>query len=160
MKHNEVAGQMLLEVILAIAMAIITVGAVMMIIVASLSRAQYSKNQDLANSYAREGIDTVRKMRDSNWSDFHSKNGSYCLNQGAVALGSPPCTANVGGIFTRKVNLLQDDSVGCSGGGALSGAKITVTVSWPDNKCPPSKLDCNNVTLVSCFSNINAMQAP
>jgi type II secretory pathway pseudopilin PulG len=158
MKHDKVAGQMLLEVILAIAMAIITVGAVMMIIVASLGRAQYSKNQDLANSYAREGIDTVRKMRDSNWSDFHSRNGSYCLNQGAVTLGSTPCTANVGGIFTRSVSLEQNSS-DCSGGGS-NGTKTTVTVSWPDNKCPSSKPYCNNVTLVSCFSNINAVSTP
>ena len=166
------AGQTLLEVLLAFSASILVLSAIIIGITTSLSNTQYTKNQNLANSYAKEGMAVVRQIRDSSWPkfSFYNTNTTYCLNQSSVALTesvlpSLTCGPNVAGVFSRSVKFehasascIADPS--CSGPACLRGSKVTITVSWSDNKCPVGAPFCHRVELITCFSNIDQKQTP
>lgn len=166
------AGQTLLEVLLAFSVLILVLGATVLGVTTSLSNAQYAKNQGLANSYAQQGMATIRQIRDSNWANFKSMTGNYCLNKDLilVELLSLNCGQNVG-IFSRQITI--GDSSACLGQNptltpeetsavSSSGREATVTVSWSDNKCPSGINNpyCHKVELITCFSNIDQKEEP
>jgi len=168
-------GQTLLEIILAFGVSLLMLSAIVFVIITSLSNAQYTKNQNLAASYAQEGMTVVRQIRDSGWTTFCSTyvDSNYCLPQNNVLASydndAKKCSQNgIVGIFARKVELIHDSSAccpdnttTCPSGNCSSvtrGSKATVTVSWTDNKCPSGTPLCHNVQLISCFSNINSVQ--
>jgi len=167
-------GQTLMEVLLAFGVLMLTVSAVMLGVVASLSNAQYTKNQSLANLYAQEGMAVVRQIRDSSWNNFCSYgNVNYCLpqNNRIVDYDYNNC-GNAGNkildTFVRKVELIHnssdccpDNTTTCSSGTCLSsvrGSKAVVTVSWTDNKCLVGTPYCHKVELISCFSSVDQKQ--
>src|SRR3989344_8816651 len=87
MTRREVqAGQTLLEILLAFSVSILVLSAIVIGITTSLSNTQYTKNQGLANSYAKEAMAVARGIRDSSWGNFSSlkdftTNITYCLGQ-------------------------------------------------------------------------------
>lgn len=153
-------GQTLLEILLALGVSILALSAVILSVATSLSNAQFAKNQSLANSYAREGITIIRQIRDSSWGDFHSKaSGDYCLPQNNVlGVYSGNCYGNVG-IFARKVTIAHDSQSCCPGvmgcASNVAGSKVTVGVSWTDNKCNVGSQYCHNVEVITCLSNLD-----
>lgn len=169
----EEAGQTLIEVLLAFSVSILVLSAVIVGITTSLSNTQYTKNQNLANSYAKEAMAVVRQIRDSGLNKFSlfenfTSNTAYCLGPNStdlekLTLPNQNCWAQspvpAGGIFSREVkfNHNQDSSGDCSG-----GSKITVKVSWSDNKCPAGANDplCHSVELITCFSSVGKKQTP
>jgi len=60
-------GQSLLEMIFAIGILIMTVVAVLAIALSNLTGEKESESQVIANNLAREGIEVVRNIRDTNW---------------------------------------------------------------------------------------------
>jgi hypothetical protein len=165
-------GQSLMEVLLAFSVALTISGAVITAVITSLSNAQYTKDQNLATSYAKEGMSIIRGIRDSSWDNFIATitDGPHCLSQNSSAL-SPidafSCANNgkidqiVGGQvvarFARKVEIQQNSPDCLSGQSLIRGTKATVTVFWPDKKkCPESNPDypycVKKVQLSSCFS--------
>ena len=155
------AGQTLMEILLAFSVAVLILSAIVIVVITSLSNAQYTKNQNLANSYAREGMAVIKKLRDSSWIQFSSLTyPNYCLGPTLTLTEASPlllCRQNgylVGEIFSREVNFVHN-SLDCS-----SGSKATVTVSWADSKCPVGNSLCHNVQLITCFSSIDQKQAP
>lgn len=165
------AGQTLLEILLAFGVSILVLSAIVVGITTSLSNTQYTKNQNLANSYAREGMAVVRQIKDSNWTKFSSytANATYCISQNSTTLTAPTppaldCGQNVG-IFSRQVKFKQNsDSCkadpNCSGLSCVRGSNVTAAVLWSDSKCPIGTPFCHKVELVSCFSNIDQRQSP
>ena len=171
------AGQTLLEILLAFGVSIMVLSAIVVGITTSLSNTQYTKNQNLANSYAKEAMAVVRQIRDSSWYGFSSlsdytTNTTYCLGQGStelvsiVSVSSVPCGPSVG-IFSLEIKFdhnpstntcCSDNSPNCSTGAA--GSKATVKVSWSDNKCPIGTPYCHKVELITCFSSTDQKQAP
>lgn len=162
------AGQTLIEILMAFSVSILVLSAIVVGVTTSLSNTQYTKNQNQANSYAQEGMSVVRQIRDSSWPKFSSyeSNTTYCLKQNSTELtsaSSPPLFCGdeenkVGGIFFREVKFIHESGE-CSNAG-LSGSKITVKVSWSDNKCPIGTALCHKVELVTCFSNLDQKQSP
>lgn len=152
------SGQTLIEVLIALAAAVAIISAIVITVVTSLSNVEFSKNQNLASQYAREGIEIVRQMARNSWSTFLTyTNTNYCLSQGSTTLTAMPpsgCGQNVG-VFVRQLTIDQT-SVSCQ-----SSAKVTVTVSWSDSKCTPgTNIFCHQVQLQSCVANINPVQSP
>lgn len=152
-------GQTLIEVLLALGTAVVVLSATVVAVLSALNNAQFSKNQNIATQYAQEGMEVMRKMRNSNWSTLSALNGAYCLDQNKVLLsrsGSVPqgCAGgsstngqNVG-IYARRVDVVKD-SAECGGSNQI---KVTVSVSWASNKCTDSSnLYCHKVELVSCL---------
>lgn len=151
-------GQTLIEVLVALAIAALVVSAITVISISSLSNAQYVKNQDTASKYAQEGMEIMRRIRNSNYADFKLYSGVYCLGSGettlAAAVGS--CTTkNLDDTFIRSVDINQDDLINC--GGNL--ARVTVNVSYTSGKCRVGTF-CHSSKMISCFSTVNPVVGP
>ena len=157
-------GQTLIEILLAFSVCILVLSAIIVGITTSLSNTQYTKNQNLANSYAKEAMAVVRQIRDSGWNKFisYTNNVTYCLSKNSTILTEPnppliSCGQNVS-IFSREINFVHSSS-DCSNGD-ISGSKVTIRVSWSDNKCPVGTPFCHKVELITCFSNTDQKQEP
>src|SRR5258708_38691280 len=102
-------GQSLVEVLVALSLAVVISSGIAVLIVYGLSSAQFSKSQSRAAQYAQEGMEKVRSLRDSNL--FNSSNPglpgfpvssgqsqSYCVdgNQSFSKKTLPVCAVNVG----------------------------------------------------------------
>lgn len=162
-------GQTLLEILLAFSVSILVLSAIVIGITTSLSNTQYTKNQNLANSYAKEAMTVLRQTKESDWTKFISYTQAlYCLSQNSVVLTEPQsgsCGQNVAGVFSREVKFehVSESCIAdpnCSGPSCLRGSKVAVKVSWADNKCPIGNPICHNVELITCFSNTSQKQEP
>lgn len=154
-------GQTLIEILLAVTVSIIVLSAIVVGIVNSLNNTQYTKNQNLANSYAQEGMSVVKAIKDSDWNTFSSFTTAniYCIDQNSAELTPDPCGSNVG-IFSRQVEFEHDSQECCSNDDpscvtGVKGTRAVVEVSWADSKCPVGNIRCHNVKLVTCLSNID-----
>lgn len=149
-------GQTLIEALVALGAAVIIVSAITIVVISALNNAQFSKNQNLATQFAQQGMEIMRQKRDSSWGTFDELEGDYCLNKESNSLTSYGlgCRQNVD-MFIRKVNIDKSSS-DCS-----LATKVTVTVSWSDNKCTShANLFCHKVELVSCFSDSGVVSTP
>lgn len=80
-KRKNQLGQTLLEVVIALATAIVVISAMAVIVVSSLNNAQFSKNQNQATQYAQQGIEFLKNLSDTDWASFAaSPTGNYCLS--------------------------------------------------------------------------------
>ena len=129
-------------------------------------------------------METVRKMRDSDWKAFFdlsnetpNLNFSYCLDEGATVLNAdarrieaPGCKSvsstgtgqNIKSFFARQVDI-EKNNADCDVPAGGSTTKVVVSVSWTDSKCTdedPSKQFCHKSQLSSCFSDFNIIPTP
>lgn len=172
-------GQTLLEILLAFSVSILVLSAIVISVAGSLSNAQYTKNQNLANSYAQEGLAMVRQIRDSDWKNFidTTSDQDYCIGSSKLEDDDGLKCKSIDkktGIFARSVTIDHNSPLAeCSvetptpvptvipGTVTPQNSKVTVTVAWTDNKCPSAgNTYCHSVNLVSCLSNINKMERP
>lgn len=150
-------GQSLIEVLIALAASVAIVTAIAVTVITSLSNVEFTKNQNLATQYSREGIEIIRQKAKDNWISFSSiyTSVNYCLDSNGVLtvmLGS--CSQNVG-IFKRQITINQSDVSKCSG-----GVKVISRVLWSDSKCLTGNAFCHDVQLDTCLANINNTQGP
>lgn len=170
-KNNPQRGQSLLEVLVALGAATVIVTSFVVVIINALSNTQYSKNQNLAAQYAQEGMEIVRKMRDTDYTSFDTlaTATTYCLDSNdpvvnpanirddtingcSTGVGDPP--ENVGNIFARRVEIR-------SPGSCIRGKEVIVSVLWVDGKCSDSSnLFCHKVELRSCLTDFNVVPTP
>lgn len=111
-------GQTLVEVLLALGTAVVVLSATVVTVLSALNNAQFSKNQNLATQYAQEGMEVMRKMRNSNWTLFSSYSDQYCLDQNSTQLlerdpNTQGCNGQNVGIFAREVDI-EKDSLDCA----------------------------------------------
>ena len=142
-------GATLIEVLIALAIASIVIVSVTVVSITSLSNAQYIRSSDQASKYAQEGIEIVRRIRNTNYPGFRSYSGTYCLGANARTFGLPQssCTVPNVGSFIRSVRVQQ------SACGA-DVARATVTVSWDDGRCSGGSY-CHRSDLISCLSTVS-----
>lgn len=114
--HNKKNGQSLIEVLAAMAVAVIIISGLVGAVIVAVRNAQFAKNQALATSYANEGMENTRQQRDENWDNFWSKAGTTV---GPTQIGTT--------VFTKTIN--YDDV----SGGTNDKMRVTVTVSWIDS---------------------------
>ncbi|MBI4084651.1 MAG: hypothetical protein HY431_01985 [Candidatus Levybacteria bacterium] len=130
-------GQTLLEAVIAIALVGSIITGITIAISSSLYSADFSKNQHLATGYAKEGIEIVRYLRNTDYNAFATKSGIYCLPIGSATLdtqGKCPPTADLQA-FVREIEITQN---GCDT--SVAATKVTSSVSWSSSKCS----DANN----------------
>jgi len=156
-------GQTLIEILLAVGVAAAIITAIAAVVISALNNATFRKNQNLATSYAQQGMEVVRAIRDRSWTDFSLLDGWMCLPQNSTTL-----TPRVGldcdgegnvGIFIREIRMQLNQS-DCTA--SVVNTKVTVAVKWSDSKCtsPPPFNYCQEVKLISCLTKINAVGAP
>lgn len=99
---NPKSGQTLIETIGAIFVLTMALSAVLGVIIYALAQGEVSQKQVVATNLAREGVDVVRMMRDTNWLESDAENGSWALDSDCGAApppgntGSPPTGQNSG----------------------------------------------------------------
>jgi hypothetical protein len=82
------AGQTLIETIVAIFLLTLALGGGLALVIFAISRSSLSVNQIIATNLAREGVDVVRMMRDSNWLASDVRGGAWDLASCADIGGS------------------------------------------------------------------------
>lgn len=159
-------GQSLIEIVLALSVAVVVITGITFAITSSLKNATFTKNQTLASSYAQQGMEVVRAIRDRSWTSFSSYNGWYCLAANSTELvgrtGLDCEPEGMVGIFIREVRM-QVNNTDCEAGvPGTPNTKATVSVKWSDSKCPstPPFTYCHEVKLISCFTNTNVVPTP
>jgi type II secretory pathway pseudopilin PulG len=131
---NHSRGQLLVELLLAMALAAIMLPALLLALVTSRQgKAQQQQRLD-ATTLSKEAYDALRIIREQGWA-FVASNGTYYPtltgNTWTLATGS----ATIGG-FSRYITIsdtLRDASgniVGSGGSPDPSTKKVTITVSW------------------------------
>jgi len=157
MRINE-SGQSLIEVLIALAASVAVVSAIAVTVITSLSNAEFTKSQNLATQYSREGMEIVRQIAKNNWTDFlNYKNVNYCLNKGSITpttMVGLNCGKNIDNIFDRQLTI-DPKSLRC-----ISSIEITSTVLWTDSKCQTGDILCHQIKLRSCLADINSVKGP
>lgn len=162
-------GQTLIEVLVALAVAALIISAISIAVITSLNNAIFSKNQNLATQYAQEGMEMMRRLKNTNWNtlnNYGNSDGSrtyYCLDKGSVVLRTmdgDKCGQNID-IFMRRVTVEKNNSYCKLEGSAILGTRLIVSVFWSDGKCRDAVNPfCNKTEVVSCFNDSNTIQAP
>lgn len=150
-------GQSLIEVLVALAVSVAIIAGITVSVLSALKNVQFSKNQNLATSYATQGMEIVRKIRDFNSSLSAFDSIYYCLAKNTTELilrGVNGCGQNVD-IFLREVDL-ERNTLSCP-----NATRSTVIVSWSDSACTStSNLFCHQVKLTSCLADLNKIAIP
>lgn len=146
------SGQTLIEVSVALSAILLTLAAIAILVVTSISNSSFIKNQSRAAKYAQQGMEKVRYMRNNSGNNniplFSSYSGIYCMpDDNSLSPSSGGCTVvNVGSQFIRQVDFNKAGSVNCVGQTA-----VTVTVKWQGSKCTGADTFCHTSVLLSCF---------
>lgn len=152
MKLSPEGGQSLLEIVIAIGLALIISTGLVITTVNGLKNSQFSKNQAQATKYAQEAIDQIRTIRDRDYavcgpslsvakfsdlwpSDVCSLACTYTLKRSSVdgycpgdtsspiwLKISPPAQETIGN-FNREIKIETFSA---------NQKKVTVKVSWTD----------------------------
>jgi len=130
------SGQSLLEIIVAVGVAVLLITGLVVGTSVSLRTSQYGQRRSQATKYAQEGIEILRSLRDSmDWDDFIAldTNGSgatsLCLGNDAVPVPGSNCESNLDTVFARQLLLEWND--------ADDRIELTVIVSWPEGGQTP-----------------------
>jgi Tfp pilus assembly protein PilV len=130
--NNALGGQSLVEVVVAVGIVLILVTGLIVATTFSLRFNQRSKIRTEALSYAEEGLEFVRQLRDADWNTVPST-GIYCFGIGQAGLeGEVPaggCSVDEATGFTRTIEMSTDDV--CED--PLTCKKVTASVSWTEN---------------------------
>jgi Tfp pilus assembly protein PilV len=151
-------GQGLIEALVALGAAVIIISTIAIAVVTAVNNSDFSKNQNLAKTYAEQGLESIRTQARQNWASFYTLPlGSYCLPEGRVEISGNPetsgCNVNVNNFFVRTITL---SSLGCS----AQGRKALVEVAWTDGKCSATDDYCHEALLETCLENINSVPTP
>lgn len=129
-------GQSLIEVLVALGVAVAVLTAIASTVLTSLYNAQFSKNQNLATLYGQQGMEVVRDLKNRSWTDFYSRTAqqgttTYCLPQSGVLNQNPgSCQPQelLDSHFRREVGFIRlpDDP--------SNKVQVTATVTFVDSK--------------------------
>lgn len=158
-------GQTIIEVMVALAVGIIILSAVTTAVLTSLNNVEQSSSQDQSSNYATDGLEIVRKVRDTQLATFKNLDGTYCLATSCTSILTQPdtscgqkvadCEESERG-FIREVTI-QKNASSCRLTPAptdvsLNGAQVTVKVMWRDSKCTdPDNPYCHDTSMQSCL---------
>lgn len=157
-KLNE-NGQSLVEVVIALGIAVIIVIAFTNATITSVRNSQYSKNQNLATKYAQESIELIRAIRDQNtvgsvsgdsintWGDLWGMNlknrnptpsgyTGYCfsLNKTELTIATRLTCTDDTDENLDGTNLFYRKINVTDDGIVLTKKQINVKVYWSDNR--------------------------
>jgi len=150
-------GQSLVEALIALGAAAIVVSAMAVAAITAVNNSDFSKYQNLATHYAQQGIEVIRQKSQLDWTYFSTSSGTFCLNQDSnvflPSLGFP-CNRNIS--LNGKAFFVRQVTFAPAGSPCDNGTHVSVAVQWTDGKCASGSF-CHNVSLDSCFSNIDVV---
>jgi hypothetical protein len=148
-------GQTLIEVLIALATAVIVVSGITILAISSLNNVQFTRDQDLATKYAQEGMEVIRRIRNSSYITFRGYSGTYCLSKDQTTMGSAVGSCATQNVDSRYIRSVQVQQNGCG----VNLSRVTVSVAWTDTKCTTG-VYCHNSQLTSCLSTVQPIVAP
>lgn len=92
---NNKSGQTIVEAIVVIGIVVILVTGLISGTTASLQTANNSRIRSEAVKYAQEGLEIVRSVRDTNWTNFQSHSGLYCMGTDEQLVSADTCASNI-----------------------------------------------------------------
>lgn len=155
---RDLRGQSLIEVLIALAASVAVVSAIVVTVITSLSNAEFTKNQNLATQYSREGIEILRQMAKNSWTGFKNNDKvNYCLDKNNILtpMAGLNCGKNISGFFDRQIIINPNSPADCA-----NSIKISSKVFWSDSKCQIGNVLCHQIEIDSCLSDINAVKTP
>ncbi len=156
-------GQSLIEVMVALSVAVVVMTAIVASVVIAIANSQFSKSQNLANHYARQGMEFLRQLARSDWNNFISyDNEKYCLTEDQLLyeIESTTCDGSRINNFKREVEIYHESDDCVIVNSPDKGSKVVVVVLWNDGKCQSEGAFCHEVRLDSCMQNINLLPTP
>ncbi len=153
-------GQILIEAVLALAVAVVIIAAISGAAITSVNNSSYSRDQNSATDYARQGIEVLKQQSETNWSNFSlNQDGFYCFGSNNILTIGSSCSPNIGSnnYFVRQV---QIDKNNAKCGSIVGVTEVSVIVSWSDGKCATSSnAYCHQVIVNSCLADIGGAPA-
>lgn len=146
-------GQTIIEAVVSLAAIGIIVGAIAIVILNALNNSEFVKNQNLANKYAQQAMESVRGIHANNIESFQALSGVYSLGDDDNELmPGESFTVNVEDSHIRNI-YFTDDEEPClaADGSSINLKKVTVVVAWSGGRCSSEDRFCHNTTLVSCI---------
>lgn len=110
-RKHFLSGQTLLELIVTIGVVAIIVTGLVVAVTSSLRFGQSSRLRSQSVQYAQEGIELVRKIRDTQpWDTLMTYAGkSWCLDSSGTWTADTGSCPLIDGAFTRRVSLTWND---------------------------------------------------
>lgn len=141
---NRKEGQSLIEILVAVSVAAIFIGGVSLVISSALRGTAESETAQIAAGLARDYLDPVKSIGESDWNAIYNLSGKGPTSQfhlvfsgGVYTISSGSTSTILGGrTFTRHFSV---ENVGRDGGGNIvqsggtddpSTQKITANVTW------------------------------
>lgn len=109
----------MLEVIVALAAAMLVILGLVRVTIVSMRNSRFAKNQALATQYAQEAMEWIRTQRDEDWSLLVID--TYCLSDDLDWIVNPSCDYTLDTVFKRVAVLTADGD---------EKFQVDVTVSW------------------------------
>lgn len=147
-------GQTIIEAIVALAAIFIIVVAITIAIVNAVNNSQFVKNQNLANKFAQQGMEQIRRIKADDIVEFKDMSGSFSYSDDGNGIVSGETTeVNVNNTHIRNIYLSDNDPPCFDDDSQIGGlTKVTVVVDWSSGKCDTDDRFCHNTTLISCIS--------
>ena len=92
--NKKQTGQSLIEALVALGVATLIISAIAIAVIASVSNSDSTKYQNLATTYAQQGLEIISGQSKSDWTAFHALGGTvlipltYCFDQGKLSIKS------------------------------------------------------------------------
>lgn len=171
-------GQTLIEVLVGLAAAVAVLSAITTISLSSLHNSQFGRNENLATSYAQQGMEVITNIHATDYATFSSLSGTYCFAQSCNTIDAnlshvgDACAKISGtrcpgifnyGEFIRTVTVHSGDveAAKCNTNGSTDNTKVDVSLSWNDERCKDtSNLYCHSVIHSSCFNDAEILPTP
>ena len=170
-KKINTKGIILIEALIALAVIVIVITALVTALVSAINSTTFSNEQTAATAYAQEGIDLARAEKNYNFSGFQTYSGFVNFGESKTFGGS--CSLD-GGKYCRKIYVNQNGTDARTSPSVQaceqSWSDGTITknvdsifvasvVTWTDSRCNGGSM-CHEVSLTSCFANLNYIEAP
>lgn len=178
--NKQQKGQSLIEALIALGAVSLIVSAIAIAVISSVNNSEATKYQNLATTYAQQGLEIISGQSKSDWVTFHALGGTaspyspktYCFDQGKLSISAsdvrsctiPNINIDVNNpaskFFIRKVSITKDDPV-CAGKtvSPILGDHVLISVLWTDGKCSAGTY-CHKVDVNSCYANIITLPTP
>ncbi len=129
-------GQSMVELVMAISIFAIIGSSIMVLVLDAFNMEREGKEDTQALSFAEEGIEAMRAVRDRAWNKLRFPQGQISINGGAWAYNNNPSPETIGR-FNRAITVsdvcrdINGNQVSCPGLYADAHTKkVTTAVSW------------------------------
>lgn len=150
-------GQTVIEATIAFLVLLVVLSAIVAVVIKSVNTATFVTNQNLANRYAQDGMEYLRKLEKEQFNVFNNYlSGVYCMDESnSITSNNPiPCSDPsklIKNTFKREITLQRTSSDCQVGLPPNPSTKVTIDVAWSSSACGSTTPYCHKAEIISCF---------